>query len=88
MSSVCDQNYRVTALTELESEIFREELSVVLRSDKVTWVFNHTIKSLKLVISIVNFQMAITQLNLGRFAKSQTFLKSSLNALQDSCIGS
>ena len=59
-----------------------------LRSDKVTWVFNHTIKSLKLVISIVNFQMAITQLNLGRFAKSQTFLKSSLNALQDSCIGS
>ena len=31
-----------------------------LRSDKATWVFNHTIKSLKLVISIVNFQMAIT----------------------------
>ena len=40
------------------------------------------------VISIVNFQMAITQLNLGWFSKSLTFLKSSFNILQDSHIGS
>ena len=34
-----------------------------------------------------NFQMAITQPNLGQFVKSQTFLNFSFPALQDSGIG-
>ena len=42
---------------------------------------------LNMVISIVNFQSAITQPNLGQFVKSQAFLNFSLNALQDSGIG-